>query len=210
MKKIVLSFMLIFTLSTTKSFGGADFVPPIIPIEVVPENVNVSGLYVGLGITRVFFDGNCPCDNAVFEDYTYGVMLRVGNDFNPYFGVELRAATTWMEDEGAKVKSHIGIFAKPQYHVTQDLNIYALAGYACTEIGDNALVAFKDSGFSWGVGLEYDLFDDKQENGIYARNFDGQGDQEKGWGLFVDYQQLIEKDGRPDLHAITVGITYDF
>ncbi|MBN2826281.1 MAG: porin family protein [Campylobacterales bacterium] len=208
MKKILVSTVATIAIATTQSFAGADFIPPIIP--VLEEKVDVSGLYVGLGINRVFFNGTCPCDGAVFEDYTYGALVRVGYDYNQYFGVELRGATTWIEDEGARLKAHYGIFAKPQYHITNDLNIYALAGYAYTEIGDNAQVSFDDTGFSWGVGLEYDLFEDEEEDGTYKREFDGKGDQEKGWGLFVDYQKLIEKDGRPDIDMISFGVTYDF
>jgi len=209
MKKTVVSLAMAMALSS-KSFAGADFVPPVIPIISVPDDIDVSGLYVGLGVSRVFFDGTCPCADGVYEDYTYGALVRVGNDFNPYFGVEFRAMSTWVDDEGARVKSHFGLFAKPQYHISDALNIYALAGYARTEIGDNRVVGFTDSGFSWGAGVEYDLSLDKKENGTYSRPFDGQGDQEKGWGLFVDYQKLIEKDGRPDIHALSFGVTYDF
>ena len=202
MKKIVALLAMAVALSS-KSFGGADFIPPIVP--VLDEKVDVSGLYVGVGVSRVFFDGTCPCANGVFEDYTYGALVRVGYDFNQYFGVELRAATTWIEDEGARLKAHYGIFAKPQYHITNDINVYALA-----EIGDNPVISFDDTGFSWGVGMEYDLSKDRKKEGRYDRAFDGMGDQEKGWGLFVDYQKLLEKDGRPDMDMISFGVTYDF
>ncbi len=207
MKKIAVLMAMIVALGS-KSFGGADFIPPIIP--VLDEKVDVSGLYVGVGVSRVFFDGTCFCGDGVFEDYTYGALLRVGYDLNQYFGIELRGATTWIEDEGARLKAHYGIFAKPQYHITNDINVYVLAGYAYTEIGDNPVVSFDDTGFSWGVGLEYDLSKDTKKEGSYERVFDGLGDQEKGWGLFVDYQKLLEKDGRPDMDMISFGVTYDF
>lgn len=207
MKKILLSTITALTLGITQSFAGGFIAPP--PME--KEDSNITGLYVGVGVSQAFFDGNCPCDNAVFEDYTYGGLIRIGYDFNQFGGIELRAAKTWMEEEGAMVKSHIGLFAKPQYHISEDLNIYALIGYAKTEIGDHPEVSFDDSGFSWGVGLEFDLFEDeKDENIHYDREFDGMGDQEQGWGLFVDYQKLIEKDGAPDIHLISFGVTYDF
>jgi len=206
MKKLIVSLATVVTL-VTQSFGGEDFVPPVEPIIAVPDPITPTGLYTGIGITRLFFDGVCDCGD-VYEDYTYGVLVRVGYDFNPYFGLELRGATTWIEEEGAKLKSHLGIFAKPQYHISEDLNLYGLIGYAKSETGDT--VKYSDSGLSWGVGLEYDLFDDDKDDGFYKREFDGQGDQEKGWGLFVDYQKLIEKDGAPDMHMISFGVTYDF
>jgi OOP family OmpA-OmpF porin len=207
MKKLALSLAVVVAFGATKSFGGADFVPPVIPVVAVPDPVEISGVYVGVGISRHFFDGFCDCGD-IYEDYTYGALLRVGKDFNQYFGVELRAATTWIEDEGARLKYHYGLYAKPQYHITNEINIYALAGYGKSEIGDT--VRYSETGFSWGVGLEYDLSQDTKEDGIYNREFDGMGDQEKGWGLFVDYQKLIEKDGAPNMHLITFGVTYDF
>jgi len=207
MKKTILISMASLAIATTQSFAGGTILPPVIPVTTEQQN-NPSPLYIGVGINRVFFDGWCQCGD-VYEDYTYGALIRVGSDFNPYFGVELRMATTWIEEEGAKLKSHIGLYAKPQLHIGEDINVYGLIGYGKTEIGDT--INYSESGLSWGVGLEFDLFEDeKDENIHYDREFDGMGEQEEGWGLFVDYQKLIEKDGAPDIHMISIGITYDF
>jgi len=70
-----------------------------------------------------------------------------------------------------------------------------------------------DNGFSAGFGLEYDLSDkrdDYDRNIYYPEGFDGQGDQEMGWGLFVDYQRLLIDSNIPDLDVVSAGVTYDF
>ena len=39
---------------------------------------------------------------------------------------------------------------------------------------------------------------------------DLKGNQEKGLGVFVDYERMVVKSGAPDLDAVSTGITYDF
>ena len=52
--------------------------------------------------------------------------------------------------------------------------------------------------------------DDREEDTLYEGGFDGQGDQERGWGLFVDYQRLLIKSDVPDMDVVSAGVTYDF
>jgi len=58
--------------------------------------------------------------------------------------------------------------------------------------------------------LEVDLSKDTPKEGRYSRVFDGKGDQEKGIGLFFDYERLIVKKNSPDLDTLSAGVTYDF
>ncbi|SHO81460.1 putative outer membrane protein A [hydrothermal vent metagenome] len=208
MKRIVLSVTTVVAMSSV-TFAGGDFIPVVEPVMVIPPvPINTTGLYVGIGLVATYFDGVCSCGNS-YEDYTYGALLRLGYDYNEYIGLEARVLTSQIEDEGAKIKSHYGVFLKPQYHITDDINVYGLLGYANTEVGDT--IKIDDSGFSWGVGLEYDISDDKKEDGIYDRAFDGKGNQEKGLGLYIDYQKLLQKDNYPhDMHVLSVGLSYDF
>ena len=63
------------------------------------------------------------------------------------------------------------------------------------------------------MGLEFDLSskdDDYEEDVRYERPFDGHANQEKGWGLFIDYQQLLIKSDLPDMDIVSIGVTYDF
>jgi len=64
--------------------------------------------------------------------------------------------------------------------------------------------------FAWGFGAEVDLTSDEPKEGRYNREFDGQGDQESGLGLFIDYERLVAKSNAPDLDTINTGISYDF
>jgi len=183
-------------------------VATVVPKEK-PE-ADVSPFYVGLGVVAARYDSSCTstvagCDGI---DKTAGLLLRGGYDFNPYFGVEARGISTFIKDDGGKIQ-HYGAFLKPMYPVSEALNVYGLLGYAKTKTSGGLRVT-DVSGLAYGIGLEYDLSDDKKKDAKYEREFDGLADQEKGLGLFVDYEKLYYKSNAPKLDAISVGLTYDF
>ncbi len=177
-------------------------IPPPPPLE----DINPNGLYVGLGLSNADF--KCNCVNCNDEDRTMGLMGRVGYDFNQYVGVEARGIKTNWKVDGGKVE-HFGAFVKPMYPVSEDINAYALAGYGKTTT-QGYLQHVNSNAFAWGLGLEYDLESDEAKVGKYDRDFDGYGDQEGGFGLFADYERLIQKSGSPDLDTFNIGVTYDF
>jgi len=175
---------------------------------------NVSPFYVGAGVVAARYDSSCTstvagCDGI---DKTAGLLLRGGYDFNPYFGVEARGISTFIKDNGGKIQ-HYGAFVKPMYPVNDEFNLYGLLGLAKTKTSGSLRVT-DVSGLAYGIGLEYDLSDDKKDDMKkefkYDREFDGLADQEKGLGLFVDYEKLYYKSNAPKLDAISVGLTYDF
>jgi opacity protein-like surface antigen len=88
-------------------------------------------------------------------------------------------------------------------------NIYGLVGLAKTTT-QGSLRRTDVEGLAFGGGVEYDLSSDKKKDAKYDREFDGKGDQEKGLGLFVDYERLYYESGSPDLDAVSAGVTYDF
>ncbi|CAA6805440.1 MAG: Unknown protein [uncultured Sulfurovum sp.] len=185
------------------------------PVKIVPAVVpvaDVSPVYLGLGLVAARYDSSC--DNGVVVagcdgvDKTGGLLLRAGYDVNQYVGVEARGLATTYKANGGKIK-HFGIFAKPQYPVTNNLNLYGLGGFAKTTTS-GSLRQTDVSGLAFGAGLEYDLSDDTKKDGKYDREFDGIADQEKGLGVFADYERLYYKSGAPDLDAVSVGVTYDF
>ena len=180
------------------------------PVVVKPlENIVPLGLYVGLGLTAARYDPKCSCSGEKgTEDKTFGVMGRLGYDFNQFVGIEARGIRTNWKSDGGKIK-HYGAFIKPMYPVSNDFNVYGLAGYAKTKTEGMKRHVDADT-FAWGAGVEYDLGSDSAKEGRYSRNFDGYGDQEGGWGLFADYERLVQKSGSPDLDTISAGVTYDF
>ena len=207
MKNKLLFSAMVLTLSSTLIQAGGD----IIPVEPVAVKQLATPIYMGVGFTigRYFSDN--------YEDVTYGMMTRVGYEFNQYVGIEARYIGTFLEEGqlyGQELE-HFGLFFKPMLPFNENFNLYGLLGYGWTQTNTSGALnkAIDDNGFSAGVGLEYDLSDkrdDYDRNIYYPEGFDGQGDQEKGWGLFVDYQRLLIDSDIPDLDVVSAGVTYDF
>ena len=186
-------------------------IPPVIPPPA--KYIKTNGLYAGIGISTAKFKTNCQrkgtavCSKSGI-DRTTGLMGRVGYDVNQYIGVEARGIRTNWKNDGGKIK-HVGVFVKPMLPVGKQTNLYALAGVAKTTT-QGRLQRVDSKSFAWGVGVEHDISEDRAKDGRYNRKFDGHGDQEKGLGVFADYERLIQKSGSPDLDTVNVGVTYDF
>ncbi len=208
---------MVATLSTTLYAGGKGVAPAVVPVVPI-ETIDPSPWYLGAGIVWAKLSGCDLQPNCTYEDVTYGAMLRGGYDYNQYIGVEARYINTFLDEGpyGGTPLAHIGLYLKPQYPVSEHVNVYALLGYGYTEnLGNGARLDYfdSDSGFSAGLGVEYDLSDregDREENANYDRAFDGYADQGRGWSLFLDYQRLLIKSDIPDMDAISLGLRYDF
>jgi OOP family OmpA-OmpF porin len=189
--------------------------PVIVETAVVEEpkkankDIYANGFYAGLGIVATRYETSCSsrCANSG-TDKTMGILGRVGYDFNKYIGLEARGIRTSLKDDGGTVK-HAGIFIKPMLPVGDKSNIYGLIGLAKTTT-QGSLQRTDAETLALGVGVEVDLSKDTPKDGRYNREFDGQGDQEKGIGLFVDYEKMVVKSGAPALDALSAGLTYDF
>jgi len=207
----------VLILSMSMLHAGKDVSPAVVAVEPIPAEQPVP-VYIGVGLVYGKYSG-CTSPGCKYEDVTYGAMLRAGYEWNQYFGVEARMlATFWGADPlGGEKLQHIGIFAKPMYPLGNDFNVYGLLGYGwtktTTELSGSLLPTLNQSGFSAGLGVEYDLSDkedDFEEDTLYDRSFDGQADEERGWGLFVDYQRLLIDSNVPNLDVVSAGVTYDF
>ena len=217
MKKIFVGSLI----TAMSLYAGGKYMEPVVtPVAPIVKVTEVSAWYLGGGITWA----KLSRDNC-YEDATWGAMLRGGYEFNQYIGIEARWIRTFWDEGpfGGTPLQHVGIFAKPQYPVSERFNVYALAGYGYTEnLGNGGRLKYfdHDDGFSAGIGIEYDLSDKKHDYDSYKtednpspkfdREFDGHGEQEAGWSLFIDYQRLLIKSNIPDLDAISFGIRYDF
>lgn len=209
-KNFIFPFVSILGISTVL-YSGGDIAPVLTPVEPVGVKQLPIPVYIGVG----FVAGRYYASN--YEDVTYGAMLRLGYDFNQYLGLEARYTETYW-DEGTlfgQRLEHFGLFFKPMLPLTDKMNTYGLLGYGWTKTNTKRGLnkALDENGFSAGLGLEYDLSskrDDYDRNIYYPEGFDGQADQEKGWGLFVDYQRLFIDSSVPDLDVISAGVTYDF
>jgi len=214
MKNQITKLALASLLASGVLVAGKDVEPAIVPVAPV---VNINPFYVGLGLLWSGTSRDCPCaDDSRLKETTYGVIGRIGYDFNQYIGVEARAFKASIDKDFAET-THYGIYLKPQYPITDKLNIYGLIGYGKTKIECDhpklpaGTKMYDESGVSVGIGLEYDLSKDAP---VVAskRSFDGQGDQEKGLGIWIDYQNLLHDEGKENIRAnvVTAGVTYDF
>ncbi len=186
-------------------------VTPTPPVVIKPKNISTNGFYAGLGITGVRYENNCKCENGIKvknKDTTYGLTGRVGYDFNQYIGIEARGTRTNWGSDGSKVK-HAGVFVKPMIPIGASSNLYGLVGVAKTTVRGSMPQVDAD-GLALGAGVEVDISRDTPKEGKYSRKFDGHGDQERGVGLFVDYERMHVKSNSPDIDALSVGVTYDF
>ncbi len=171
---------------------------PVIPVTVP--------FYIGIGGIMGMVSTSCPCagdsETRQYDTSNFGGLLRIGYDFNPWFGVEARFLHSELSKNFATT-THYGLYAKPQVHISDAINVYGLIGYGHTRVDCDLRDAplYDDNGWSFGGGIEYDF-----------ASGDGQGDAEEGWGAFVDYQNLLHDKGE-DLvrsNVISAGITYDF
>ncbi len=211
MRERVVKLALASILATGLVQAGKDVIPVEVPVTPV---VDVNPLYVGLGLlwSGTSVDG-CPCNPSVDrpKDSTFGAIARIGYDFSPYIGIEGRILKASIEEDYSNT-THYGIYLKPQYHVTDTINVYGLLGYGKTEIDFSCptVTDYSDSGVSVGIGVEMDISDD--EPVAASRAFDGQGDQEKGMGVWIDYQNLLHNEGSRNIKSniVSAGVTYDF
>lgn len=217
MKKFTTKVALAALLASGIAVAGKDVEPAYVPVAPV---VDINPFYVGLGLLWSGTSRECACAGAEkdgrLKNTSYGFIGRVGYDFNQYIGIEARAFKASIDKNFAETL-HYGLFLKPQYQISDKLNVYGLVGYGHTEVkcknpalADGRSQTFEKDGLSVGIGLEYDLSDDVSVP--TERQFDGQGDQEKGLGVWVDYQNLLRDEGPNKIKAniVTAGVTYDF
>ena len=171
--------------------------PPVTP-PPTPTSSSSNGFYTGLGITGVAYESACDCKVGGGSENNLAISGRVGYDFNKYIGLEARGTTTVAGGGGADVE-HMGLFVKPMYPIGDATNIYALIGAGKTKTSGDLQKVDAES-LALGAGVEYDL----------SIGGDGQGDDERGVGLYIDYERLVVKSDSPDLDTVTAGVTYDF
>jgi len=214
MKSRLLKITLLSLFFGGVSVAGKDVIvaeSPVVPVEYI----NAVPWYIGAGLVWSGAERDC-CSDTSAKDTAYGYILRGGYDYNKFIGIEARYIKA-DRNSIVQVNEHYGLYLKPQYHVTDSINVYGLLGYGKTKFtcsqnqNLNAHTSIDKSGFNWGIGMEIDISSDKSD-GTYARGFDGQGDQERSWGLWIDYQNLLHNEGEynVDANIVTAGITYDF
>ena len=202
MRKIALSVAIMSSLVFAGG-GSKEATPVVEPVVVIPMEKELSGFYAGLGVSAVSSrDASFSMD---FFDVTAGqdrlgnVSFLAGYNVNTYIAVEGRYTTTFTDEDLVEMDGW-SLFAKPQYPVSEDFSVYALLGYGgVTMDGINGSgVDVDDSGFQWGLGMNY----------LATENI----------SIFVDYTSLAaDMEGvyyngalEVDADAVTLGVNYLF
>lgn len=234
MQKFTLSVATILAMSTFVVAGGD--ITPVEPVaEVVAPAADESGFYVGIayGMSDIEADGtstymegstviNGP-DAYTYEQEDDTLMLQAGYTINQYFSIEGRYWTSvsdgdWKSsttDNSTVVGSDgsdsefeaWGIYVKPMYPLTEELDLYALLGYGNVKLGDSAGDWFDENSFQWGVGASYALTDHLSLFVDYVNMYsDSDHFTEAGssTGFYYDY------DVDMDIYTVNMGLTYRF
>ena len=186
MKNIVLSAVAVLAMSSFAVAGG-DVAPIDEPVVVAPV-IDDSGFYLGLAYSSLNMTADSEDSTDTFWNEGYDktwseIMLQAGYKFNQYVAVEGRY---WIGLEDTTMIPHIfqdhgsvdasvdswGLYVKPMYPVTEEFDIYALLGYASSEISSDYVTSDSMDGFSWGLGGAYS----------FTENF----------SVFVDYVRLYD------------------
>ena len=213
MKKFTLSIVAVMAMSTLAIAGG-DIAPvePIVETPMVEESTGAFYLGLAYGAANLDMTDTSTEDptNTFSDDFDYGtVMLQAGYKFNPYIAVEGRYWIGLDEDIFADETLNIdtwGLYVKPMYPVTEAFDIYALLGYASSDMevswpGGSYEPSYDMDGFSWGIGGAY----------AFTENL----------SVFVDYTSLYDDDNTYDdggeifkvddeITSWNFGVTYTF
>ncbi len=205
------------TLSSTLSFAGGDInpvtvfeqEPVVVPVEPVPtpkapppppppapkppKKAEPLGLYVGGGIAALAARETNSAAANIFsaqnnQDRQVGLTAKLGYDFMDYLGAELRGSYGL-----AKVGSsytnlkQFGAYLKPNYDVTEEINLYGLVGASSS---NHAGLAASSTGLSYGAGLDYGVTDNTS--------------------IFTDIINFMDKPNVPESWGLTLGASYKF
>ncbi|MFK5938207.1 MAG: porin family protein [Sulfurimonas sp.] len=195
MKKLTLSLVTVLAMSTFAIAGG-DIAPvePVVETPYVEESTGafyIGGAYgyVNMEVSDIGFSE---------DDSLNSFMFQAGYKFNPYIAIEGRYWAT-SEDEwnnsGVDFSADSwGIYVKPMYPVSNELDIYALLGYGDTDpevAGQGA--PYDTDGFQWGLGASYAFTDNV--------------------AVFVDYVNLYDDTNNGEdltIDTVNLGVTYSF
>ena len=177
------------------------FVPaPAAPVVVVAPPAVVApiiaaaeplGLYLAGGLTDIAVrtdDRANLFSEKRHQDRQLGFTGRLGYDFMDYLGAELRGTYgfTKVAPFANKFKQ-VGAYLKPNYDITDELNLYGLLGASKTNF---AGAAPSTTGFSYGAGLDYGITD--------------------SISVFTDVVNYMKKSGTPSAWGGTIGAAYQF
>jgi opacity protein-like surface antigen len=164
------------------------------PVVVAPVVAEALGLYIAGGITDVASrddDRSNLFSDEKDQDRQVGLTARLGYDFMDNLGAELRGTVGVSEEnEGMDSFQQIGAYLKPNYDITEELNLYGLVGASSANLADPQDMDSQESGLSYGLGLDYAVSDKIS--------------------VFTDVLNYLKKSDTNSLWGLTVGAGYQF
>ena len=164
------------------------------PVVVAPVVAEALGLYIAGGITDIAARRDDRANLFSEEDYQdrqLGFTGRLGYDFMDNLGAELRGtAGLSKNDDGVSKFKQVGVYLKPNYDLTDSLNLYGLVGASKANLADPSDMDAKKTGLSYGLGLDYAVSDSVS--------------------VFTDVVNYMKKSDTNSLWGLTVGAGYQF
>ena len=161
---------------------------PVIPVVPAPN------FYFGLGATKMKVKQHADTALGLVDasDSQTGITARLGYDFMDYLGAELRGTSAISGADTAnnfrKIKQ-IGAYLKPNYDLTDSLNLYGLLGASKVNMSEPSNRS-TNTGFSYGLGLDYAVSDT--------------------FSVFIDAVDYLRKSNKNDVYGATLGAAYHF
>ena len=162
-------------------------IPKPIPTPEPISSSNAMGYYIAGGLTDIAVRQQGTVNlfsSELTQDRQIGLTGRLGYDFMDYLGAELRGTYGISKDSSDKF-SQFGAYLKPNYNVTDEINLYGLLGASKTDTG-----IASDTGFSYGAGLDYGISDKVS--------------------VFTDVVNYLKKSKTSAQWGLTVGAAYQF
>ena len=209
-KGIILSLLL----GMSCLYAGGNITPVEEPIiVVVPEEVDNSAFYIGLGYGMLNqLNENVKVGAVSFANSEYllhTVMAQVGYKYNEYIGIEgrywygvsdLTQTQSGVDVDKTGTYMAMGIYLKPSYPIMDGLDIYGLLGYSAVTLDMDDGSKWDTDGISFGVGASYDITEDISLFADY---------------LVVAYTDAFDTETVPgtadiNVNTINVGVSYKF
>ena len=228
MKNIVLSAVAVLAMSSFAVAGG-DIAPVEEPmVEVVEPVITDSGFYLGGAygfmnanisdeLTRGNDNGTIRYNEDILDEDFSSIMLQAGYKINSYVAIEGRYwfgldSDTFLYTGDTNIPADVnvnswGIYVKPMYPVTDAFDIYALLGYASSELtaerGNFSYESNDLDGFSWGLGAAYSFTDSVSVFVDYVSLYNDSAE-------YYDVVTNINGEVDHTISAINLGVNYQF
>jgi len=164
--------------------------PPAAPTPApaaAPLGLYLAGGLTALAARETHEDWGNVFSKEVNQDRQLGFTGRLGYDFMDYLGAELRGTYGFSKvASNFKKFTQVGAYLKPNYDITDNINLYGLLGASKT----NTAGLETNTGFSYGAGLDYGITDKVS--------------------VFTDFVNYMKKKDVPNAWGLTIGAGYQF